>query len=79
MEYCIGTILNGQENISGRMIMLECKPIQPLINLYSRFGFSKIEEEEPSPNGLIQMIRILQPHELVSPPPDETIQRFFDK
>ena len=60
MTYCLSTILDGQELLSGRIIMLECKPIATLISLYERFGFGLIEEEEPASNGLVQMIRILQ-------------------
>lgn len=58
--------------------MLECKPIPALIALYRRFGFGLIEEEEPAPNGLVQMIRILQEHELVSPPIEDKLKQLFD-
>lgn len=79
MTYCLSTILDGQELLSGRIIMLECKPIAALISLYERFGFGLIEEEEPASNGLVQMIRILQEHELVSPPVDDKLKQLLEE
>lgn len=78
MTYCLSTILDGQEILSGRIIMLECKPIPALIALYERFGFGLIEEDEPTPNGLVQMIRILQEKDLVSSPIDDKLKKLFD-
>lgn len=79
MTYCLSTILDGQELLSGKIIMLEYKPIAALISLYERFGFGLIEEEEPASNELVQMIRILQEHELVSLPVDDKLKQLFEK
>lgn len=65
MNYCLGTILEGQELLGGRLIMLECKPVQGLINLYNQYGFSVIDEPQDLVNGLVQMVRILQSEEIV--------------
>lgn len=37
MTFCLSTILDGQELLSGKIIMLECKLIPALISLYERF------------------------------------------
>ena len=78
MTYCLSTILDGQELLLGKIIMLECKTIAALISLYERFGFGLIEEE-PTSNGLVQMIRILQEHELVSPPVDDKLKQLLEE
>ena len=41
-----------------------------------RFG---LIEEEPASNELVQMIRILQEHELVSLPVDDKLKQLFEK
>ena len=79
MQYCLGTIFSGQELLAGRLIMLECKPIEKLINLYKRYGFGLIEDDQDTLNGLVQMIRILQPEDMVHTiEPDSSLIRFFE-
>ncbi len=66
MEYCLATLLEGQARLGGRIIMLECKDIPALINLYERFGFQKLEKEYVE-GELIQMFKILMDDEIIEP------------
>lgn len=38
-------LLDGQMHLAGRIIMLECKNVPDLINLYKMFGFIKFEND----------------------------------
>lgn len=64
MEYCLATLLKGQERLGGRVIMLECKDINYLLEFYSNFGFQKLEKDYEE-GELLQLIRILKEDELV--------------
>lgn len=64
MNYCLSTLLDGQAQLGGRIIMIECKNIPYLIELYEQFGFSKIEKDYEE-EELLQMIKILQEDEII--------------
>jgi hypothetical protein len=58
MQYCISMVLLGQSILGGRIVMLECKNIQKIIDLYQKFGFEILSQDETS--GLLQMIRVIR-------------------
>lgn len=64
MEYCLWTIFEGQAVLGGRIIMLECKDIPYIIDLYERFGFQKLEKDYEK-GELLQMIKILKDDEII--------------
>ncbi len=64
MQYCLNIILEGQSRVGGRIIMLECKDIKVLTDLYEKFGFTKVDKDYEE-DELIQYIRILQEDELI--------------
>lgn len=66
MEYCLLTIFKGQAVLGGRIIMLECKDIPYIVNLYERFGFQKLERDYEE-DELLQMIKILEDDEIIEP------------
>ena len=65
MQYCMNTLLEGQSLLGGRIIMLECKNIPYLIDLYKKFGFATIDKDY-EPDELLQLIKVLQEEELNS-------------
>lgn len=69
MEYCLSTVLKGQSVLGGRLIMLECKDIPYIINLYKKFGFQKLEKNYAN-DELLQMIRVLDDDEIIEPKED---------
>ncbi len=69
MEYCMEAIYKGQAVLGGRIIMLECKDIPYIINLYEKFGFQKLERDY-SEDELLQMIKILSEDEIIEPKED---------
>ncbi|WP_391207711.1 hypothetical protein [Psychrobacillus sp. L4] len=77
MNYCLSTIFDGQEKLGGRLLTLECKDVPSLIKFYGQFAFSKLTGNSVGANGLIQMIRILQEHELVKSPAPDSIDLFL--
>lgn len=64
MQYCLGTLLDGQARLGGRIVMLECKNIPYLIDFYGQFGFSKIDKHYEE-DELLQMVKILQEDEVI--------------
>ncbi|HZK37757.1 MAG TPA: hypothetical protein VFC98_02605 [Clostridia bacterium] len=66
MEYCILLVLRGQATLGGRIIMLECKDIPYIINLYEKFGFQKLERNYED-DEFLQMIKILDADEIINP------------
>lgn len=64
MEYCLLTLLKGQSILGGRIIMLECKDIPYIIELYENFGFQKLEKDYDE-GELLQMIKILEEGEII--------------
>lgn len=64
MQYSMSTLLDGQNRISGRVVLLECKDIPYLVEFYNKFGFTKINREY-SNNELIQMVKILSEEEII--------------
>jgi len=64
MEYCLAAVFKGQTILGGRIIMLECKDIPYIINLYERFGFQKLERDYDD-GELLQMIKILEDDEII--------------
>ena len=66
MEYCLLTIFKGLAVLGGRIIMLECKDIPYIVNLYERFGFQKLERDYEE-DELLQMIKILEDDEIIEP------------
>lgn len=64
MQYCMNTVLDGQMHLAGRIIMLECKNIPYLIELYAQFGFI-ILEKDYGEDELLQLIKILLEDELI--------------
>jgi len=63
MEYCLSTVFKGQAVLGGRIIMLECKEIPYIVNLYERFGFQKLERDYKE-DELLQMIKVLEEDEI---------------
>jgi len=60
MEYALGVIGQSSELVGGRIILIECKPIDDLINFYRRNGFSDYDDEpDLDGNSMIQMIRLI--------------------
>ena len=66
MQYCLSTVFKGQAVLAGRIIMLECKDIPYIINLYKKFGFQKLEKDYDEDEH-IQMIKILEEDEIIEP------------
>ena len=64
MQYCFAKLLEGQALLGGRIIMLECKDIPYLIELYEAFGFKKLEKDYEE-GELLQMIKVLEEEELI--------------
>lgn len=64
MEYCLAAVFKGQAVLGGRIIMLECKDIPYIINLYETFGFQKLEKDYEA-GELLQMIKILEDDEII--------------
>ena len=64
MQFCMSTIMDGQIRLSGRIIMLECKEVQYLLDLYGKFGFEKIEREYKK-GDLLQFVRKLNEEEIM--------------
>lgn len=66
MDFCISIILEGQELLGGRILLLECKNKPKLKEFYGRYGFTEVEfiddepvTEEDAENKMIQMIKVL--------------------
>jgi predicted GNAT family N-acyltransferase len=66
MQYCLSTVFKGQAVLAGRIIMLECKDVPYIINLYKKFGFQKLEKDYDEDEH-IQMIKILEEDEIIEP------------
>lgn len=66
MQYCLSTVFKGQAILAGRIIMLECKDIPYIINLYEKFGFQKLEKDY-NEDDYIQMIKVLEEDEIIEP------------
>lgn len=64
MNYCLSTVLDGQEKLGGRIIMLECKNKSYLIEFYKKFGFIMLEKEYKEDDHL-EFIKILSDDELI--------------
>lgn len=65
MQYCMSTVLDGQARLGGRVVLLECKDIDYLVNtFYPNYGFKKLEKEY-SQDELIQFIRVLREEDLI--------------
>ena len=72
MQYCLSTLLIGQTQLGGRIILLECKNIPYLIELYCDFGFSLIEKDYEE-GELLQMVKILSENEIIEKPEPDMI------
>lgn len=70
MEYCLNTLLNGQNHLGGRIVTLECKDIPYLTGFYAQFGFIKLEKDYTE-GELLQFIKILKEDELIEKTIDE--------
>lgn len=64
LEYCLATIFEGQVRLGGRIVLLECKEIPYLIDLYKKFGFDKLEKDYEE-GELLQMIKVLEEDEII--------------
>lgn len=64
LDYCLAKIFEGQIRLGGRIIMLECKNIPYLLQLYETYGFNIIENDYHD-GELIQMIRLIQEDEII--------------
>ena len=64
MQYCLSVLLMGQAILGGRIVMLECKDIAYLTDLYEEFGFQKLERDYAQ-GELIQMIKVLDEEEII--------------
>ncbi|WP_206076098.1 hypothetical protein [Marinitoga lauensis] len=65
MQFCFSKILEGQERLGGRIIMLECKDIEYLKNFYRKYGFEMIDKEYKK-DELLQFIKLLNEYDLIS-------------
>lgn len=60
MQYCLSTVLDGQQILGGRIILLECKNTPYLVDkFYPKFGFKKIESDCQPNDELIQFIKVI--------------------
>lgn len=66
MQYCLSVVLRGQAILAGRIIMLECKDISYIINLYKKYGFQVLEKDYDE-DKYLQMIRVLGKDEIIEP------------
>ena len=57
LEDCYGLINSARDIVGGRLILLECKPIEGLCNYYESEGFIDITENA---DGLKQYIRFFE-------------------
>ncbi len=64
LDYVLSTILIGQKYLAGRIIMLECKDIPYLKDLYQEYGFDLLEKDYSS-NDLLTYFRILRENEII--------------
>ncbi len=64
MEFCLNTLLDGQNRLGGRIVTLECKDIPYLVDFYTQFGFIKLDKDYEE-DELLQFIKILQEDELI--------------
>lgn len=64
MQYCLSTLFDGQAQLGGRVVMLECKDIPYLIDFYKQFGFIKLERDCQE-DELVQLIKTLREDELI--------------
>ncbi|AEX85567.1 hypothetical protein Marpi_1157 [Marinitoga piezophila KA3] len=64
MQFCFSKILEGQERLGGRIIMLECKNIEYLKNFYRKYGFDLIDKDYDN-DELLQFIKILTEEDLI--------------
>lgn len=64
MELCLSMVLKGQQVLGGRIVMLECKDIEPIINLYQKFDFRKLDKDHEK-DELLQMIRVLESDDII--------------
>ncbi|WP_239525654.1 hypothetical protein [Marinitoga litoralis] len=65
MQFCFSKILESQERLGGRIIMLECKDIEYLKNFYRKYGFEMIDKEYKK-DELRQFIKLLSENDLIS-------------
>lgn len=56
LQDCYDLITNVRQIVGGRLILVECKPIQKLCQLYENEGFIDITENN---DGLKQFIRFI--------------------
>ena len=66
LEYCLAMILEGQVRLGGRIVLLECKEVPYLIELYEAFGFHVLEKDYED-GELLQMIKILEEDDIIEP------------
>lgn len=64
MQYCLNTLLDGQQRLGGRIIMLECKDIPYLIKFYGNYGFTRLDRDY-NEDEFIQLIRILKEEDYI--------------
>ncbi len=57
LQDCYGLIGEARDIVGGRLILLECKPIEKLCKFYEDEGYIDITEES---NGLKQYIRFIE-------------------
>lgn len=58
LEYIFGRIQIAQNMVGGRIVYLDCKQDQKIVNLYMNNGFLKATDK-PDKDDLIQMYRII--------------------
>jgi hypothetical protein len=46
MNMCLGTIKEVQRLIGGRVVLVECLPIAPVLSFYQRHGFSFLQTDK---------------------------------
>jgi hypothetical protein len=64
IQFCFSKILEGQERLGGRVIMLECKNVEYLKRFYAEYDFKMIDKNYTK-NDLIQFVKILSIKNLI--------------
>lgn len=59
MKFALQSIYTAQEQVAGRIVLVELADETHLIDFYKKFDFVYIEKSSSSENSLIQMIKII--------------------
>ena len=60
MNYALGVIGQANDLAGGRIVLIECEPIEKLIDFYRRHGFEEYDNEPDEDCGaMLQMMRLV--------------------